>query len=172
MGGSDRPPGGDTCFVNIVGRHRTPMAPPYQRALIGKPAREDTDRNRCTLQVLRTDGLRVVRTQVRAPRANAVVERWVGTVRRECIDHVLIFGRRHLERVLRAYTEHYNRARPHRGLDLEPPDPDSTLGSPSIGRSGAGMCSGDSSTSTRRRRRNWIWLLEPDSALGQTDAKA
>jgi putative transposase len=74
-------------------------------------------------EVFRTDGLRVVRTPVRAPRANAVAERWVGTVRRECIDHVLIFGRRHLERVLRAYTEHYNRARPHRGLDLEPPEP-------------------------------------------------
>jgi putative transposase len=74
-------------------------------------------------EVFRTDGLRVVRTPVRAPKANAVAERWVGTVRRECIDHVLIFGRRHLGRVLRAYTEHYNRARPHRGLDLEPPEP-------------------------------------------------
>src|SRR6266545_396355 len=57
-------------------------------------------------EVFRTDGLRVVRTPVRAPKANAVAERWVGTVRRECIDHVLIFGRSHLERVLRAYTEH------------------------------------------------------------------
>jgi putative transposase len=71
----------------------------------------------------RTEGLSVVKTPVRAPRANAVAERWVGTARRECLDHVLIFGRRYLQRVLGAYTEHYNRARPHRGLDLDPPDP-------------------------------------------------
>ena len=43
--------------------------------------------------------------------------------RRECLDHVLIFGRRHLEGVLDAYTDHYNQSRPHRGLDLDPPDP-------------------------------------------------
>ena len=46
-----------------------------------------------------------------------------GTVRRECLDHVLIFGRRHLQRVLHTYAEHYNRARPHRGIDLRPPNP-------------------------------------------------
>ena len=60
-------------------------------------------------EVFRTEGLRVVKTPVRAPRANAFAERWVGTVRRECLDHVLIFGRRHLEHVLDAYAEHYNR---------------------------------------------------------------
>jgi Integrase core domain len=64
-----------------------------------------------------------VKTPVRAPRANAFAERWVGTVRRECLDHVLIFGRRHLQRVLHAYAEHYNGARPHRSIDLRPPDP-------------------------------------------------
>lgn len=74
-------------------------------------------------EVFRTEGLSVVKTPVRAPRANAVAERWVGTVRRECLDHVLIFGRRHLERVLDAYAEHYNRARPHRSIDLRSPDP-------------------------------------------------
>ncbi len=74
-------------------------------------------------EVFRTEGLTVMRTPVRAPRANAFAERWVGSVRRECFDHVLIFGRRHLQRVLDAYTEHYNCARPHRGLDLEPPEP-------------------------------------------------
>jgi putative transposase len=74
-------------------------------------------------EVLRTEGLSVVRTPARAPRANAVAERWVGSVRRECLDHVLIFGRRHLHRVLGAYAEHYNLARPHRSIDLRPPDP-------------------------------------------------
>jgi putative transposase len=74
-------------------------------------------------EVFRTEGLTAVKTPVRAPRANAFAERWVGSVRRECLDHVLVFGRRHLQRVLSAYAEHYNRARPHRGLDLQPPDP-------------------------------------------------
>jgi transposase InsO family protein len=74
-------------------------------------------------EVFRTEGLTVVKTPVRAPRANAFAERWVGTARRECLDHILIFGRRHLERVLGAYAEHYNRARPHRSLELRPPDP-------------------------------------------------
>ena len=73
-------------------------------------------------EVFRTEGIAVVKTPVRAPRANAFAERWVGTVRRECLDHVLIFGRRHLQRVLDAYAEHYNRARPHRSIDLRPPD--------------------------------------------------
>jgi putative transposase len=73
-------------------------------------------------EVFRTEGIAVVKTPVRAPRANAFAERWVGTVRRECLDHMLIFGRRHLQRVLDAYAEHYNGARPHRGIDLRPPD--------------------------------------------------
>jgi putative transposase len=64
-----------------------------------------------------------VKTPVRAPKANAVAERWVGIVRRECLDHVLVFGRCHLQRVLGAYVGHYNRARTHRGLSLRPPDP-------------------------------------------------
>ncbi len=71
--------------------------------------------------VFASEGLRVVRTPVRAPRANAVAERWVGTVRRECLDRLLILGRGHLEAVLREFVEHYNLARPHRSLDLRPP---------------------------------------------------
>jgi len=74
-------------------------------------------------EVFRTEGLDVVKTPVRSPRANAFAERWVGSARRECLDHVLIFGRRHLRSVLGAYAEHYNQARPHRSLDLQPPDP-------------------------------------------------
>jgi putative transposase len=50
------------------------------------------------------------------------VERWVGTIRRECLDRLLILGRRQLEHVLRIYSKHYNAARPHRALDLKPPD--------------------------------------------------
>jgi putative transposase len=64
----------------------------------------------------------VIRTPIQAPNANAVAERWVGTVRRECLDHLLIGGRRHLLGVLGIYTRHYNRHRPHRSLDLSAPE--------------------------------------------------
>jgi transposase InsO family protein len=58
---------------------------------------------------------------VRAPKANAIAERFVGTVRRECLDWLLILSRRHLEHVLRVYVDRYNAHRPHRSLDLVPP---------------------------------------------------
>jgi putative transposase len=72
--------------------------------------------------LLESDGIKVIRTPVRAPNANAHMERWVGTVRRECLDRLLILGRRQLEHVLRIYVRHYNSERPHRALDLKPPD--------------------------------------------------
>jgi putative transposase len=62
-------------------------------------------------------------TPVRAPQANAYAERWVRTVRTECLDWLLIVGRGHLEQILRVYVQHYNRHRPHRALGLRPPDP-------------------------------------------------
>jgi transposase InsO family protein len=73
--------------------------------------------------VLTGEGIRIVRIPVRAPNANAHVERWVGSVRRECLDRLLIVGRRQLEHVLRVYVRHYNCGRPHRALDLQPPEP-------------------------------------------------
>jgi putative transposase len=72
-------------------------------------------------EVLRTEGVRIIRTPIRAPRANAFAERFVGTLRRECLDHVLIYGRRHFERVLQTYVAHYMKERPHRGLGLGVP---------------------------------------------------
>jgi transposase InsO family protein len=72
-------------------------------------------------EVFRTEGISIIRTPVKAPKANAFAERFVGTVRRECLDWVLIFGRRQLERTLRTYVRHYNGHRPHRGLGLVPP---------------------------------------------------
>jgi len=68
------------------------------------------------------DGIEVILTPVQAPRANAFAERWVRTVRAECLDWTLVLGRRHLERILRIYVAHYNAQRPHRGLDLRTPD--------------------------------------------------
>lgn len=65
-------------------------------------------------EVFAVDGIKVILTPVRAPNANAHAERWVRTVREECLDWMLIFGRRHLLKVLRVYIEHYNRERPHR----------------------------------------------------------
>lgn len=65
--------------------------------------------------------IRVIRTPIRAPRANAIAERFIGTLRRECLDHLLITGPRHLSLVLREYEQHYNRHRPHRSLHQRPP---------------------------------------------------
>lgn len=78
-------------------------------------------------EVFRSEGIRVIKTPVRSPRANAYAERWVRTVRTECLDRMLILGRRHLERVLREYVGHYNRQRIHRGIDLGVPAPASMI---------------------------------------------
>ncbi len=70
-----------------------------------------------------SEGIKVIHTPIRAPEANAYAERFVRTVHAECLDWLLIVGRRHLERVLRVYTTHYNCERPHRGLALLAPEP-------------------------------------------------
>jgi putative transposase len=72
-------------------------------------------------EIFRSEGVEVVRTPIAAPRANAIAERFVGTARRECLDWLLISGRRHLERVLRVFVDHYNGHRPHRALGLGAP---------------------------------------------------
>jgi len=74
-----------------------------------------------------SEGAKVLLTPVQAPNANAHAERWIRTVRAECLDWLLIVGHDHLKRVLRIYVEHYNRHRPHRALGLEPPDPPAGL---------------------------------------------
>jgi putative transposase len=101
-------------------------------------------------EVLRSSGIRVVKTPVRAPQANAIAERFVRTARGECLDWLLILNRRHLERVLRVFVEHYNTHRPHRALELElqPPKPRSHRQQPRSVRSSAATASVASSTST------------------------
>jgi len=73
--------------------------------------------------VFNAEGIRVIRTPVRAPKANSVAERFVGTVRRECLDWLLIVNRRHLQRVLAEFVGRYNGHRPHRAIGLVPPEP-------------------------------------------------
>jgi transposase InsO family protein len=73
--------------------------------------------------VFRTEGAQVIRTPIRAPRANAYAERWVQSVRAECVDWTLVLGRRHLLRLLGIYVRHYNQQRPHRGVALRVPLP-------------------------------------------------
>ena len=83
----------------------------------------DTKFTRAFDALFRGEGVQVIRTPVRTPNANAHMERWVGSVRRECLDRLLILNRRQLERVVRVYVRHYNAERPHRALELQAPDP-------------------------------------------------
>ncbi len=71
--------------------------------------------------VFASTGISVLRTPIQAPRANAYAERWIRTLRTECLDRMLIFGTAHLRAVLDEYLEHYNTHRPHRSLDQQPP---------------------------------------------------
>jgi putative transposase len=81
-------------------------------------------------EVFRSEGIKVIQTPIRAPQANAYAERYVRTVRAECLDWLLILGRRHLEHVLRTYAAHYNAERPHRALALVPPEAGNTAARP------------------------------------------
>lgn len=82
------------------------------------------------------EAIRTIKTPIRAPRANAVCERVIGTLRHECLDRMLILGRRHLEAVLSEYLAHYNSHRPHRSLGQRAPsEPNATrplLGDPDL----------------------------------------
>ena len=78
-------------------------------------------------EVFRSEGTEILRTPFRTPNANAFAERFVRTVRSECLDHLLVVNERHLERILRSYARHYNGHRPHQGLSQEIPAPESPL---------------------------------------------
>jgi transposase InsO family protein len=80
--------------------------------------------------VAEASGIEILRTPHRAPRANAVCERFLGSVRRECLDHLLILGERHLARVLREYVAYFNRDRPQQGLAHARPEPPAERASP------------------------------------------
>jgi putative transposase len=86
----------------------------------------------CFARVAATSGIEMLKTPYRAPRANAICERFLGSVRRECLDHLFIFQEKQLYRVLQASVQYFNRDRPHQGIkqhipeqygELSPPDP-------------------------------------------------
>ena len=83
--------------------------------------------------VFRSAGARVILTPLMAPRANAHVERWIGSCRRECLDWMLVVNQRHLEAILREYCTHYNQERPPRSRELRPP---AARGDPLVARAG------------------------------------
>ena len=102
-------------------------------------------------EVFRSDGIRVIKAPVRAPKARAHAERWVGTVRRECLDRILILGHRHLASVLREYTAHYNEHRPHAQrppLGKPPPTEQAAIEAITLGRTattGSAACTSTNS---------------------------
>jgi putative transposase len=73
--------------------------------------------------VFASEGIKIIKTPIRAPRANAIMERWIGSLRRELLDRMLILNTRHLRRVLAEYEDHFNTHRPHHARDLRPPRP-------------------------------------------------
>ena len=75
-------------------------------------------------EVFATEGIEILRTPPRAPRANAYAERWVRTARRECLDRILTYNPRHLLATLDEYVQHYNQHRPHQGREQRPPAQD------------------------------------------------
>jgi transposase InsO family protein len=116
------------CTANPTGIWVTQRAREFCWTLQAQPSRfrflvrdRDSKFTRGFDAVFASEGIRVVKTPVRAPKANAFAERFVGSIRRECLDWLLILNRRHLEHVLRDYLDHYNTHRPHRSLDLAPP---------------------------------------------------
>jgi putative transposase len=74
-------------------------------------------------RVAQTTGIDLVRTAYRAPKENAICERFLGSVRRECLDHLLVLSETHLRRILLEYLAYFNRDRPHQGLHQQIPDP-------------------------------------------------
>jgi putative transposase len=93
--------------------------------------------------VFEAQGIRIIRTPIQVPETNGIAERFIRTVRSECLDWLLIVNPRHLERVLTEFIDHYNSHRPHRSLDLAPPN----------GRPATKNCTGTQTMTVGRRDR-------------------
>ena len=118
LGVTEHPTGG---FVTQVARNLVSDLADRSRAIKFLIRDRDTKFTTSFDEVFLSERFRVIKTPVRSPWANAFAERWVRTVRTECLDWILIVGHRHLERVPREYVGHYNQPRPHRGIDLSVP---------------------------------------------------
>ena len=118
------------CTANPTGRWVTQQARQFAWTLQERPESfrflirdRDSKFTRNFDVVFAGEGIQIIKTPMRAPKANAIAERFVRTIRAECLDWLLIVNRRHLDGVLRVFADHYNNHRPHRSLDLKPPDP-------------------------------------------------
>jgi putative transposase len=91
----------------------------------------DNDRKcgSCFARVATTSAIKILQTPYHAPRANAICERFLRSVRQECLDHLLILHERQLQRVLNQYVAYFNRARPHQGIQQQMPEPRGPSGS-------------------------------------------
>ena len=120
LGVTDHPTGS---FVTQVARNRAGDFTEHARSFRLLIRDRDAKFTASFDEVFVCEGIEVIRTPIRSPRANAIAERWGRTVREECLDWTLVLGRHHLEAVLRDYVRHYNQHRPHRGLRLRVPAP-------------------------------------------------
>jgi putative transposase len=118
------------CTVNPTGAWVTQQARQLAWTLTERPSPfrflirdRDSKFTRDFDTVFASEGIEIIKTPMRAPKANAIAERFVRTVRSDCLDWLLIVNRRHLEHVLRTFVDHYNSHRPHRSLNLRQPDP-------------------------------------------------
>ena len=118
LGVTDHPTG---AFVTQVARNLVGDLADQGRSLKFLIRDRDTKFTASFDEVFGSEGIRVIKTPVRSPRANAYAERWVRTVRTECLDSAAHPQPGHLERVLREYVRHYNEQRPHRGIGLDVP---------------------------------------------------
>jgi len=118
------------CTANPTGAWITQQARQLTWTITERPTRPRfliRDRNskftRDFDAIFASEGIEIIKTPIRALKANAIAERFVRTARAECLDWLLIANRRHLERVLRIFVGHYNSHGPHRSLNLRPPEP-------------------------------------------------
>ena len=113
-------------------------ATPFGQALKNLIGDNDTKYGPEFSRVAEASGIDVIHTPYQAPRANSICERYVGSLLRECLDHMLVVGDRQLVRVVTAYVEHFNPSRPHQGMGQQTPDSrESAVPTASTG----GMCS-------------------------------
>jgi putative transposase len=111
--------------------------------------------------VFASEGIAILRTPPQAPRANAYAERWVGTLRRECLDRMLTYGQRHLLATLADYVAHYNHHRPHQGRNQLPARAENLV------RAGQAACSYSWRVPPSRSRLRMLrWAILPGSVIG------